>query len=106
MAPRVGTRARRPWHLGGYQGRNDRGTSGGYQGRNDRGTCGGYQGRNDRGTSGGYQGRNDRGTSGGYQGRGAQHGAPADADRPLSFEEAEAQRAEADTWTHYSLAQG
>ena len=47
--------------------------------------------RDDRG---GYQGRDDRG---GYRG-----GAPADADRPLSFEEAEAQRAEADTWTHYS----
>ena len=83
---------------GGYQGRNDRGTSGGYQGRNDRGTSGGYQGRNDRGTSGGYQGRDDRG---GYRG-----GAPADADRPLSFEEAEAQRAEADTWTHYSSHAG
>ena len=95
---------------GGYQGRNDRGTSGGYQGRNDRGTSGGYQGRNDRGTSGGYQGRNDRGTSGGYQGRddrgGYRGGAPVDADRPLSFEEAEAQRAEADTWTHYSSHKG
>ena len=97
---------------GGYQGqkRDDRGTSGGYQGRNDRGTSGGYQGRNDRGTSGGYQGRNDRGTSGGYQGRddrgGYRGGAPVDADRPLSFEEAEAQRAEADTWTHYSSHKG
>ena len=100
---------------GGYQGRNDRGTSGGYQGRNDRGTSGGYQGRNDRGTSGGYQGRNDRGTSGGYQGRNdrgtgggyqGQHGTSTDADRPLSFEEAEAQRAEADTWTHYSSHKG
>ncbi len=96
---------------GGYQGRNDRGTSGGYQGRNDRGTSGGYQGRNDRGTSAGYQGRNDRGTSAGYQGRnddrgGYRGGHPADADRPLSFEEAEAQRAEADTWTHYSSHKG
>ena len=47
---------------------------------------------------GGYQGRDDRG---GYRG-----GAPVDADRPLSFEEAEAQRAEADTWTHYSSHKG
>ena len=31
---------------------------------------------------------------------------PADADRPLTFEEAEAQRAEADTWTHYSSHKG
>jgi superfamily II DNA/RNA helicase len=96
--------------LGGYQGqkRDDRGTSGGYQGRNDRGTTGGYQGRNDRGASGGYQGRNDRGTSGGYQGRddrGHRRGAPA-GEAPLSFEEAEAQRAEADTWTHYSSHAG
>jgi superfamily II DNA/RNA helicase len=97
---------------GGYQGRSDRGTSGGYQGqqRDDR-SSGGYQGRSDRGTSGGYQGRNDRGTSGGYQGRddhsGYRGGArAADADRPLSFEEAEAQRAEADEWTHYSSHKG
>jgi hypothetical protein len=34
-------------------------------------------------------------------------GAPqVDDDRPLSFEEAEAQRAEADTWTHYSSTAG
>ncbi len=95
---------------GGYQGRSDRGTSGGYQGqkRDDRST-GGYQGRSDRGTSGGYQGRSDRGTSGGYQGRddrsGYRGGAPA-GDGPVSFEEAEAQRAEADNWTHYSSHKG
>ena len=35
-------------------------------------------------------------TRGGYRGN-----APA-GDGPVSFEEAEAQRAEADTWTHYS----
>ncbi len=108
---------------GGYQGRSDRGagggyqgqkrddrSSGGYQGRSDRGTSGGYQGRSDRGAGGGYQGRNDRGAGGGYQGRddrgGYRGGAPTDADRPLSFEEAEAQRAEADTWTHYSSHKG
>jgi len=115
---------------GGYQGRNDRGTTGGYQGqkRDDRGTTGGYQGRNDRGTTGGYQGqkRDDRGTTGGYQGRNdrgttgrsqgqkrddrggyrGHHGAPVDHDGPVSFEEAEAQRAEADTWTHYSSHKG
>ncbi|MFL6167342.1 MAG: DEAD/DEAH box helicase, partial [Ornithinibacter sp.] len=85
---------------GGYQGRSDRGTGGGYQGRSDRGTSGGYQGRSDRGTGGGYRGRDDRG---GYQGH---HGAQTDADRPLSFEEAEAQRAEADEWTHYSSHKG
>ncbi len=98
---------------GGYQGRNDRGTSGGYQGqkRDDR-SSGGYQGRNDRGTGGGYQGRNEGGTSGGYRGRDdrggyqGHHGAQTDADRPLSFEEAEAQRAEADEWTHYSSHKG
>jgi superfamily II DNA/RNA helicase len=96
---------------GGYQGkRDDRGTSGGYQGRSDRGTSGGYQGRSDRGTSGGYQGRNDRGTSGGYQGRnddrGGYRGNVPAGDGPVSFEEAEAQRAEADTWTHYSSHKG
>ena len=98
---------------GGYQGRDDRGGSrGGYQGRDDRGgSRGGYQGRDDRGGSrGGYQGRDDRGGSrGGYQGRDDRgyRGAPqVDDDRPLSFEEAEAQRAEADTWTHYSSTAG
>ncbi|MFL6176874.1 MAG: DEAD/DEAH box helicase [Ornithinibacter sp.] len=98
---------------GGYQGRSDRGTGGGYQARNDRGASGGYQGqkRDDR-PSGGYQGRSDRGTGGGYRGRDdrggyqGHHGAQTDADRPLSFEEAEAQRAEADEWTHYSSHKG
>ena len=105
-APRVADPARRDRHegrrverdadRGGYQGRDDRGGSrGGYQGRDDRG---GYQGRDDRGGSrGGYQGRDDRGHRGAPQ---------VDDDRPLSFEEAEAQRAEADTWTHYSSTAG
>ena len=105
-APRVADPARRDRHegrrverdadRGGYQGRDDRGGSrGGYQGRDDRG---GYQGRDDRGASrGGYQGRDDRGYRGAPQ---------VDDDRPLSFEEAEAQRAEADTWTHYSSTAG
>ena len=105
-APRVADPARRDRHegrrverdadRGGYQGRDDRGGSrGGYQGRDDRG---GYQGRDDRGGSrGGYQARDDRGHRGAPQ---------VDDDRPLSFEEAEAQRAEADTWTHYSSTAG
>ena len=105
-APRVADPARRDRHegrrverdadRGGYQGRDDRG---GYQGRDDRGgSRGGYQGRDDRGGSrGGYQGRDDRGYRGAPQ---------VDDDRPLSFEEAEAQRAEADTWTHYSSTAG
>ncbi|HSF98194.1 MAG TPA: DEAD/DEAH box helicase, partial [Ornithinibacter sp.] len=131
-APRVADPVRRDRHegrrvdrdadRGGYQGQrsDDRGASrGGYQGQrpDDRGARrGGYQGQrpDDRGASrGGYQGQrsDDRGASrGGYHGRddrgGYRGGAPVDADRPLSFEEAEAQRAEADTWTHYSSTAG
>ena len=130
-APRVADPVRRDRHegrrvdrdadRGGYQGRNDRNDRGGYQGQrpDDRGgSRGGYQGQrpDDRGASrGGYQGSrsDDRGASrGGYQGQrsdergGYRGGAPVDADRPLSFEEAEAQRAEADTWTHYSSTAG
>ena len=87
-APRVADPARRDRH----EGRRADPTS-------DRG---GYQGRNDRGTTGRSQGqkRDDRG---GYRGH---HGAPVDHDGPVSFEEAEAQRAEADTWTHYSSHKG
>ncbi|HET6967385.1 MAG TPA: DEAD/DEAH box helicase [Ornithinibacter sp.] len=104
-APRVADPARRDRHegrhadrtgdRGGYQPRDDRG---GYQKRDDRG---GYQGR-DAGSSdrGGYQKRDDRG---GYQGRDTRGGPAAGA---VSFEEAEAQRAEADTWTHYSSHKG
>ncbi|WP_392544963.1 DEAD/DEAH box helicase [Oryzobacter telluris] len=100
---------------GGYQGRDDRSSDrGGYQKRDDRG---GYQGRS-AGSSdrGGYQGRSagssDRGgyqgrdTRGGYQGRddrGAQRGA---SDGAVSFEEAEALRSEADTWTTYTSTAG
>ena len=96
-APRVADPARRDRHEGRRVERDaDRG---GYQGRDDRGgSRGGYQGRDDRGGSrGGYQGRDDRGHRGAPQ---------VDDDRPLSFEEAEAQRAEADTWTHYSSTAG
>ena len=97
-APRVGAPTPTA-DRGGYQGRDDRGTSvatrarsvttvrpsGGYQGRNDRGTSGGYQGqkRDDRGTRVGTRvattvappvvtrarRRDDRASRGGYQGR-------------------------------------
>ncbi len=108
---------------GGYQGRDTRGSSdrggyqgrsagssdrAGYQGRDARGSSdrGGYQGRDTRGSSdrGGYQGRDTRG---GYQGRddrGGQRGGPSEG--AVSFEEAEALRAEADTWTTYTSAAG
>ncbi|MFQ6172775.1 DEAD/DEAH box helicase [Oryzobacter sp. R7] len=86
---------------GGYQRRDDRGSDrGGYQRRDDRGSDrGGYQRRDDRG---GYQRRDDRG----FDRRDDRFSRPADDERPLTFEEAEAQRAEADTWTTYTSTAG
>lgn len=100
---------------GGYQGRDDRGGSsdrGGYQQRDSRPSSdrGGYQQRDSRPSSdrGGYQQRDSRPSSdrGGYRGRDDRAARQPDGDRPLSFEDAEAQRAEADTWTTYTSSAG
>ena len=88
---------------GGYTPREDRG---GYTRREDRG---GYTPRDDRGDRGGYTRGEDRGDRGGYD-RGGDRGKnrrdswrqrDTDTDRfaPTSFEDAEAERLEADSWT-------
>ena len=124
--PRVADPARRDRHEGRHA---DRPGDGAYQRRDDRE---GYQRRDDRagdsrrGDRGGYQRRDDRAGArpddrGGYRGgsgsakagggfrrddRSTDRGRPADRASQYSFEDAEAQRAEADTWTRYSSAAG
>ncbi len=123
--PRVADPVRRDRHEGRHA---DRGPSRGAERRDDRGRYrggidartersgdrddrrddrGGYRGGSDRRDDrGGYRGRNDRGTDRPAFRRDDRAGRPADADRPMSFEEAEAERAEADTWTAYTSTAG
>ncbi len=92
---------------GGYQGRSGGASDrGGYQGRSSGSSDrGGYQGRSGGSSDrGGYQGRDNRGGHQGRDDRGDRRGAPADG--AVSFEEAEALRAEADTWTTYTSTAG
>jgi superfamily II DNA/RNA helicase len=112
-APRVADPVRRDRHEGRHADRGSRGVEdrGGYRGggdsrRDDRGgyRSGGDVRREDRGgyRSGGDARREDRGGPR----RDDRSQRPTGGDRPLSFEEAEAQRAEADTWTAYSSSAG
>ena len=111
--PRVADPARRDRHEGRHA---DRGVA---RGGDREGYRGGRDARGD--DRGRYRGGSDvrRDDRGGYRGasasprdsRGGPRASvradrPSDAERPLSFEEAEAQRAEADTWTAYSSTAG
>jgi superfamily II DNA/RNA helicase len=90
--PRVADPVRRDRHEGRHA---DRGAA--------RGDRGGYR-RDDRGAN--RRGRDARRDDRGGSREGLRVDRPSDGDRPPTFEEAEAQRAEADTWTAYSSTAG
>src|SRR6476469_7793334 len=87
---------------GGYQRRDDRGDRG-FQRREDRPS---FERRDDRGGDrGGFQRREDRPRFERRDDRGADRFADRSADRaPVSFDDAEAERMDADTWTKSTRA--
>ena len=104
--PRVADPVRRDRHEGRHADRGAaRGDRGGYR-RDDRGASrGGSDARRD--DRRGYRAASDpSGDSRGGSRGGPRFDRQSDGDRPLTFEEAEAQRAEADTWTAYSSTAG